>query len=253
MHYHSLKKLKEMYKKRLLPMILFVAVYSNSIIAVAQVNTLTTQEKQEGWKLLFDGKDLQGWHSYLQSKPGKTWEVSDEAIFLNKTDKSTYQDCGDLTTDAEFENFDFKTEFKMDTCANSGIMFYIHESPEYKETWQTGPEMQIDDLVCGPDHEHKMNRAGTLYDLIAVDSEYLKPAGSWNEYEIKADKGHIQLFENGHKVIDTHLWDEDWKKLVANSKFKDMPGFGTFHKGHIAFQGTENGKLWFRNIKIREL
>ena len=242
-----------MYKKFLLPTIFLAAVCFNSIIAVAQENTLTAKEKQEGWQLLFDGKDLKGWHSYLLSKPGKAWQVEDGTIFLNKNDKSVYEDFTDLTTDEEFENFDFKTEWKMDTCANSGIMFYVHESPEYKDTWVTGPEMQIDDLVCGPDHEHKMNRAGTLYDLIAVDSEYLKPAGEWNEYEIKADHGHLQLFENGHKVIDTHLWDDNWKKLVANSKFKDMANFGTFQKGHIAFQGTENGKLWFRNIRIKKL
>ena len=76
---------------------------------------------------------------------------------------------------------------------------------------------------------------------------------SYDYFEIKADKGHLQFFQNGHQVIETHLWDEDWKDLVANSKFKDMPGFGSFHKGHIAFQGTENGKLWFRNIKIKKL
>jgi hypothetical protein len=242
-----------MNKKFWLPAVVIACLCFDVTIASAQANTLTAQEKQEGWKLLFDGKDLKGWHSYLQSKPGKTWEVQDNAIFLNKTDKSTYQDCADLTTDGEFSNFDFKVEFKMEPCANSGVMFYVHESPEYKETWVTGPEMQIDDLVCGPDHEHKMNRAGTLYDLIAVDSEHLKPAGEWNEYEIKADHGHLQLFQNGNKIIDTHLWDDNWKKLLANSKFKDMPGFGTFKKGHIAFQGTENGKLWFRNIRIKEL
>jgi hypothetical protein len=242
-----------MNKKIIIPAILIACAFLNAGIGFGQANTLTAEEKQAGWKLLFNGKDLKGWHSYLQSKPGKTWEVQDGAIFLNKTEKSTYQDCADLTTDAEFENFDFKVQFKMEPCANSGVMFYVHESPDYKESWVTGPEMQIDDLVCGPDHEHKMNRAGTLYDLIAVDSEYLRPAGDWNEYEIKADHGHLQLFQNGHKVIDTHLWGDDWKKLVAGSKFKEMPGFGTFKKGHIAFQGTENGKLWFRNVKIREL
>src|SRR5215831_6580157 len=183
-------------------------------MAMAQANTLTAREKQEGWVLLFNGKDFQGWHSYSQSKAGKTWEVKDGTIFLNKTDKSTYRDCADLTTDAEFENFDFKVEFKMEPCSNSGIMFYVHESPEYKETWETGPEMQIDDLVCGPDHEHKMNRAGTLYDLIAVDSEHLKPATEWNQYELISNKGHLQLLQNGHKVIDTHLWDDNWKKLI---------------------------------------
>jgi hypothetical protein len=236
-----------------LKILVITGVFYFNTAGAQQSNMLSEKEKQEGWQLLFNGKDLQGWHSYLQNKPGKAWQVEDGTIFLNKNDKSVYEDFADLTTDAEFENFDLKVEWKMDTCANSGIMFYVHESPEYKQPWETGPEMQIDDLVCGPDHEHKMNRAGTLYDLIAVDSEWLKPSGTWNEYEIKANKGHLQLFENGHKVIDIYMWNAHWKKLIANSKFKDMPNFGTFQKGRIAFQGTENGKLWFRNIRIKEL
>ena len=219
----------------------------------AQLNTLTAKEKQEGWKLLFNGKDLTGWHSYLEKQPGKAWQVEDGAISLNKNDKSVYEDFADLITDAEFENFDLKLEFKTDTCANSGVMFYVHESPEYKNTWETGPEMQIDDVVCGPDHLSAMNRMGPLYDLVAVDSEYIGGPNTWYQYEIKADKGHLQMFENGNKVVDTYMWNDHWKELIAAVKFKDMPGFGTFHKGHIAFQGTENGKIWFRNIKIKQL
>jgi len=236
-----------------LKILVITGVFCFNMVVAQQPNILSEKEKQEGWQLLFNGKDLKGWHSYLLNMSGKAWQVQDGTIFLNKNDKSVYEDYADLTTDAEFENFDLKVEWKMDTCANSGIMFYVHESPEYKEPWKTGPEMQIDDLVCGPDHEHKMNRAGTLYDLIAVDSEWLSHSGTWNEYEIKADKGHLQLFENGHRVIDTYMWNDHWKELIANSKFKDMPNFGTFRKGHISFQGTENGKLWFRNIKIKEL
>ena len=217
----------------------------------AQNNTLTAKEKQEGWKLLFDGKDLAGWHSYLKEKPGEGWQVKDEAIFINENDKSV--DNADLTSDEEFENFDLKLQFKTDTCANSGVMFYVHESKEYQNTWETGPEMQIDDVVCGPDHLSKMNRMGTLYDLYPVDSEYIGASGKWYEFEIKADHGHLQLFEDGHKVVDAQMWDQHWKDLIAAVKFKDMPGFGTFRKGHIAFQGTENGKIWFRNIKIKAL
>ncbi|MEP6846504.1 MAG: DUF1080 domain-containing protein [Panacibacter sp.] len=224
-----------------------------SLNLYAQSNTLTAKEKQEGWHLLFNGKDLQGWHSYLLSKPGKAWQVKDGAIALVKNDQSVYEDFADLTTDAEFENFDLKLEFKTDTCANSGVMFYVNESPEYQNSWETGPEMQIDDVICGPDHLSKMNRAGTLYDLFAVDSEYVSVANTWYEYEIKADKGHLQMFENGHKVIDTYMWNDHWKELIAAVKFKDMPGFGTFKKGHIALQGTENGKIWFRNIRIKAL
>ena len=218
-----------------------------------QANTLSSQEKKDGWQLLFNEKDLTGWHSYLQQNPGKAWQVEDGAIYLNKNDKNVYEDFADLTSDAEFENFDLKLEFKTDTCANSGVMFYVHESPEYKNSWETGPEMQIDDVVCGPDHLSKMNGAGTLYDLYPADSEYIGPSGKWYQYEIKADHGHVQLFEEGHKVVDAYLWNQDWKDRIAAVKFKDMPGFGTFHKGHIALQGTENGKIWFRNIKIKQL
>ena len=232
-------------------MLLIIITTFNLNSASAQQNTLSQKEKQDGWKLLFDGKDLQGWHSYLEKKPGNGWLVKDGAIFINESDKSL--DNTDLTTDEEFESFDLKLEFKTDTCANSGVIFYVHESPEYKNTWETGPEMQIDDVVCGPDHLSKMNRMGTLYDLYPVDSEYVKASGKWYQFEIKSDKGHLQLFQDGHKVVDATMWNQHWKDLIAAVKFKDMPGFGTFRKGHIVFQGTENGKIWFRNIKIKQL
>src|SRR6187551_1433600 len=121
-----------MYKKFLLPTIFLAAVCFNSIIAVAQENTLTAKEKQEGWQLLFNGKDLKGWHSYMQNKPGRAWQVQNGMIFLNKNKQSVSADFGDLVTDEEFENFHFTVEWKMEPCANSGVMFYVHESSEFK-------------------------------------------------------------------------------------------------------------------------
>ena len=53
-----------------------------------------------------------------------------------------------------------------------------------------------------------------MYDLFAVDSEWVKAADTWYEYEIKANKGHLELFENGHKVIDTYMWDDHWRDLL---------------------------------------
>lgn len=233
--------------------IVFIFSIFHNHLSAQQPNTLTPQEKNEGWKLLFNGKNLSDWHSYLEKDAGKAWQVEDGTIYLNKDANSEYKDFADLTSNEEYENFDLKLEFKTDTCANSGVMFYVHESSEYENSWETGPEMQIDDVVCGPDHLSKMNRMGTLYDLYPVDSEYVGAPGKWYEFEIKADKGHVQFFEDGHKVVDAYLWNQHWKDLIAAVKFKDMPGFGTFHKGHIAFQGTENGRIWFRNIKIKQL
>lgn len=218
-----------------------------------QQNELSAMEKEAGWRLLFNGKDLSNWHSYLEEKPGKAWRVEDGAILLDKNEQNVSQDYADLTSNEEFGDFDLKLEWKIEPCANSGLLLYVHESPEYKETYETGPEMQIVDLNCSADSHSLMHRAGTLYDLIPVDSEWVTVGGKWNLYEVKSEKGHLQLFQNGHKVIDTHLWDDHWRELIAKSKFANMPNFGTFHKGHIALQGTENGKLWFRNIKIRKL
>ena len=48
------------------------------------------------------------------------------------------------------------------------------------------------------------------------------------------------------------MWDENWKKMIKGSKFKDMPDFGTYKKGHIGLQDHGN-KVWYRNIKIRKL
>jgi len=215
------------------------------------MNTLTASEQAAGWRLLFNGKNLNGWHSYLEKKPGKAWKVEKGCIVLDKNPHSSSADDADLTTDETFRNFDLKIEWKIAPCGNSGVMFYVNESPAYRETWNTGPEMQIVDLCCSPDSRILKCRAGDLYDLIAADTEWVTPGGQWNRYEIICDRGHLQLFENGHKIIDTHLWTDAWKQLIAHSKFATMPDFGTFHQGHIALQGTENGKIWFRNIKIR--
>lgn len=224
-----------------------------------QSNTLSRQEKKDGWQLLFNGHNLNGWHSYLEKSPGKDWKVKNGTIMLVKNNNDDYKSCADLTTNKEFENFDLKLEWKMKPGVDSGVMFYVHESPKYRETYETGPEMQIADLYGTiPDSRILKERAADIFDLIPVDTEEVRRAGKWNQYEIISDKGHLQLFENGHKVIDTHLWDTHWKDLIANSKFKSMPGFGTFHKGHISLQGTEikgksKVKIWFRNIKIKRL
>ena len=111
-------------------------------------NALTTQEKQDGWRLLFDGQDLKGWHSYLEKETGSDWSVVDGSIQLKKTNQDPRAEFADIVTDAEFTNFDLKLEWKAQLCIDSGVMFYVHESPEYHDTWETGVEMQIADLAC---------------------------------------------------------------------------------------------------------
>jgi hypothetical protein len=243
-----------MFKRNLKLFVLFTTgiLFSNFSFSQAP-NTLTAKEKSEGWILLFNGKDLSGWHSYLEKKPGKAWQVHNGTIMLNKNSESVYEDYADLVTDEEYGDFDFKMEWKMEPCANSGLMFYVHESPEYKDTYESGPEMQIADLACNDDGRILKCRAGDLYDLVPADTEWVNQAPQWNLYEIVSKNGHVEFFQNGHKILETDLWNDHWREMIKNSKFVEWPGFGTYKKGHISFQGTENGKLWYRNIKIRKL
>lgn len=233
--------------------LLFTSILLSNITSAQTPNRLTPKEKSEGWVLLFNGKDLTGWHSYLEKTPGRAWQVQNGMIALNKNNKSIYKDYADLVTNDEFADFDLKMEWKMEPCANSGVMFYVHESPEYKNTYESGPEMQIADLACNDDGRILKCRAGDLYDLISADTEWVNKGGQWNHYEIISKNGHLTFFMNGHKTVDTQMWNDHWRDMIKNSKFIEWPGFGTYKTGHISFQGTENGKLWYRNIKIRKL
>lgn len=208
-----------------------------------------------GWISLFDGKTTTGWHSYGKATVGEAWKVADGALYLDTTQKEGWQikGGGDIVTNDEYENFDLKLDWKIAPNGNSGIIFYVNEdTSKYKYVWHTGPEMQVLDNNGHPDAKIPKHRAGDLYDLISCSKETVKPAGEWNEAEIVADKGKLDLFLNGTNVVSTNMWDSAWKKLVAGSKFKDMAAFGTFTKGHIALQDHGNA-VWYRNIKIKKL
>ena len=231
---------------------------SNSSVTETKDSTMDTKMDRKvdtGWVLLFDGKTTAGWHSYGKTTIGEAWKVADGALYLDTTKKAGWQTSqgGDILTADEFENFDLQLEWKIAPNGNSGIIFYVHEdSSKYKYVWYTGPEMQVLDNAGHPDAKIPKHRAGDLYDLISSSKETVKPAGEWNLAEIKSANGKLDLYLNGTNVVSTTLWDDNWKKLVAGSKFKDMPDFGTYKKGHIALLDHGNA-VWYRNIKIKRL
>lgn len=218
-------------------------------------NTLTEEEKKDGWELLFDGTSTAGWHEFGRGPLSAAWRVVDGTLHLDVEEKKKANVDGDrdIVTDAEFENFDLKMDWKIDTAGNSGIMFYVVEDTvNYKKPYLTGPEMQVLDNERHPDAKFEKHRAGDLYDLVKSSKETVKPPGEWNQVEIKSLNGKLDLYLNGENVVSTTMWDDNWKQLIAASKFKDTPGFGEFKKGRICLQDHGN-KVWFRNIKIKRL
>ncbi len=212
---------------------------------------LSEEEKKDGWQLLFDGTSTQGWHNYGGGAAGNGWKVSDNILQFDGTAKKDTA-SQDIVTDEEFENFDLKLEWKIDTNGNSGVMFYVHEDPAYNKPYWTGPEMQVLDNNGHPDAKITKHRAGDLYDLISCSKETVKPALEWNQVEIKCVNGKLDFWLNGENVVSTQMWDDNWKKMLAASKFKEWPDFGTFKKGRICLQDHGN-TVWFRNIKIKKL
>jgi hypothetical protein len=211
-------------------------------------NSLTDAEKAEGWTLLFDGQTKTGWHSYLNKTNLDSWKVQDGMLTLDP--KGT--GGGSILTDQEFENYHLKVDWKISKNGNSGIIFNVKEDQQYESDYYTGPEMQVLDNEGHPDAKINKHRAGDLYDLISATPETVKPAGEWNTAEIIIQNDSLELRLNGPAVVKTKLWDDNWKQMIANSKFKDWSAFGTIKSGKISLQ-DHGDQVWYKNIKIRKL
>jgi hypothetical protein len=228
---------------------------SRSDSALAAARAADSTSAAATWTSLFDGKTLNGWHSYGRPAAGKAWQVTDSSIHLQPYGHAGYQvqGGGDLVTDSAFSDFDLQLQWKIAHKGNSGIIFYVQEdTSKYKETWNTGPEMQVLDINGGGDSHSFKHDIGELYGLVPATLHPARPAMEWNRVEIISSNSQLKLYLNDTLIITTPLWDEAWKKLIAGSKFKDMPGFGTFRQGHIALQ-DHGDEIWFRDIRIRRL
>ncbi|OOQ61144.1 3-keto-disaccharide hydrolase [Mucilaginibacter pedocola] len=221
----------------------------------AATATDTAAIKVPDWQPLFDGKTTKGWHTYGKTEVGSAWKAKNGVLHLDASEKGGWQtkNGGDLVTDGEYENFELSVEWKISRAGNSGIIFYVNEDPKkYPYCWQTGIETQVADNKENENGQIPKHRAGDLYDLMSISKNVVKPAGEWNKTVVLSTGGILNIFLNDEQVLTTKLWTDGWKKLIAGSKFKEWPAFGTFTKGHIALQ-DHGADVWFRDIKIKKL
>ncbi len=224
----------------------------------AAPNQLTSEEKSEGWVLLFDGKTHDGWRAYDKQTFPTGWEVADGTLHCKGSGRGEAgaENGGDIIYDEKFSNFDLKMEWKISEGGNSGIFYLAQEVPD-QPIYTTAPEMQVLDNERHPDAmlgKDGNRQAGSLYDLIPAKPQNAKPAGQWNSIEIICYKGTVVHKQNGVTVLEYHLWTDDWNKLVAESKFPSFnPDWADVAKsGYIGLQ-DHGDDVWFRDIKIKEL
>lgn len=219
-----------------------LALGTVSAMQEASVNRLTAEEEAAGWTLLFDGT-LDRWRGYRQADPPAGWSVEDGILTFTPGAGG-----GDLMTREQFGDFELELEWKIGEGGNSGI-FYRATEAERAPYW-TGPEFQILHNEGHPDGRTPATSAGSNYALHAPIEDVTRPPGEWNRVRIVLDGARVEHWMNDVKIVEYELWTDEWRDLVAGTKFVDWPAYGMARTGHIGLQ-DHGDPVSFRNIRIR--
>jgi len=232
------------------------AAASIASVTVAQkpagdpINTLTAQEKKDGWVLLFDGKTLNGWRGYKKTDAvDSRWKVEGGLLTVDPgTGKDTHGQR-DIVTTAQYDRFDLSWEWRVSEGGNSGLKYFVLEDLDSAigHEYQLIDDERHADAKIGP---HRQTAA--LYDVLPAQNRPLKPAGEWNQSRVVSNGTTVEHYLNGTKVLGYELDSPALRAAIEKSKFKDIDRFGKLQNGFILVQ-DHGDRVWYRNIKIKRL
>lgn len=209
-------------------------------------NQLTSAEAASGWQLLFDGKTTQGWHTFhRQTFPAKGWVVEDGWLHC------LGQGGGDIVSEPEFEQFELQWEWKLEPGGNSGLKYLVLDARKSA----LGHEYQMLDDERNEDGRLAEGKRVTaaFYDVLKPDIKTpTRPMGEINQSRIVVKGFHVEHWLNGVKVLEYDCDSPRLQRAVAESKFKNVAGFGNRVRGHILLQ-DHHSNVWFRDLKLRDL
>ncbi len=208
-------------------------------------NQLTELEKEKGWKLLWDGENTSEWKALNgDSFPEEGWISKDGELRLEGKG-------GSIVTTDSFSDFELILDFKYEPEGNSGIKYFVNGDKDSGAGWDIGCEYQIID-GRNPDNKAETHRIGALYDIIAPIAPRNNGANTWNRARIVVKGNMVEHWLNNQLTVKYDRGSEEWKELVANSKFKNVESFGEAESGRIMLQ-DHGHPISFRTIKIKEL
>ena len=214
----------------------FRNIYIREIKERKNFRGLSSREKEEGFELLFNGKDMTGW-------TGDTTGYSAEngKIVLHPEKSS-----GNLYTQKEYSDFILRFEFKLTPGANNGLGI---RAPLKGNAAYEGMELQIlENTHPKYDKLKSYQYHGSIYGVVPAKRGFLNPVGKWNYQEVIAEGNQIRVILNGETIVRANI-----EGASANGTLdgRDHPGL-LREKGHIGFLG-HGDHVEFRNLRIREL
>lgn len=209
-------------------------------------NTLTEQEKSDGWRLLFDGKSTKGWVAIGKSEfPQKGWSIRDGLLEHQKGGGG-----GDIVTTEKFENFELTWEWKIGQVGNSGVKYNLVDPVR-----NLGFEYQLLDDAKHPDgiKGGTLHQTGALYDLLSpAPDKKVSPVGQWNQSRLVVDGDRVEHWLNGAQTVRFEIGSPDLQQAIARSKYKATPQFGVKKPSPILLQ-DHGDDVAFRNVKLRPI
>jgi Domain of Unknown Function (DUF1080) len=163
------------------------------------VRSLTTVRALDALPVaLFDGKSFNGWEGDINS----VWRIEDGALTAGSLQKKQANNSF-LATTKQFSNFDLRLKWKLEGTegfVNGGVQFRSKRIPNHFEVigYQADLGAGFDGALYDESRRNKVLSKPDA-DLLA---KAIRPLGQWNDYRIRAEGKHIQLWLNGIKTVD---------------------------------------------------
>ncbi|UCD00003.1 MAG: DUF1080 domain-containing protein [Phycisphaerales bacterium] len=216
----------------------FRNVFIRQIQREKGTNRLTRQERQEGFRRMFNGRNLTGWEGNTQG-----YAVKDGIMICDPS----LGGKGDLYAADEYGDFIMRFQFRLTPGANNGLAIRV---PFNGHAAYDGMELQILDHDSPryrgwlKDYQHH----GSIYGVVPAKTGFLKPVGEWNVQEVTAKGKQITIKLNGATIVDANLQKASTPRTLDG---KDHPGLSRA-KGRIGFAG-HGDRVEFRNLRIKSL